>query len=273
MKRGQEMNIKKAYGGIYETKEYSMFKYLNGNREIKKSNVDKIIDSIKENGYIENPILVNNHLEIIDGQHRLQALKELNLPVHYMVVDGAGLKECSVMNAKATAWNTSDYLNANIANDSLNAKYIKELANKYNLTDANAMMCIYNSNECNMKRHAIKDNEITDEMKETSEVIAKFVSSGVYDKNKGTLRALIIWFKFLLKNTNCDLDVLQNKLIKYNQIFKPYNNVENCIKSLEDVYNYRTREGKYLYASIEYEKQKKKDKRERNKKYQRKVNK
>lgn len=134
-------------------------------------------------------------------------------------------------------------------------------------------MCIYNSNECNMKRHAIKDNEITDEMKETSEVIAKFVSSGVYDKNKGTLRALIISIKFLLKNTNCDLDVLQNKLIKYNQIFKPYNNVENCIKSLEDVYNYRTREGKYLYASIEYEKQKKKDKRERNKKYQRKVNK
>lgn len=63
----KEMNIKKAYGGIYETKEYSMFKYLNGNREIKKSNVDKIINSIKENGYIENPILVNNHLEIIDG--------------------------------------------------------------------------------------------------------------------------------------------------------------------------------------------------------------
>ena len=46
----KEMNIKKAYGGIYETKEYSMFKYLNGNREIKKSNVDKIINSIKENG-------------------------------------------------------------------------------------------------------------------------------------------------------------------------------------------------------------------------------
>ena len=124
-----------------------------------------------------------------------------------------------------------------------------------------------------MKNHAIKDNEITDEMKATSEVVAKFVSSGVYDKNKGTLRALIVSIKFLVKHTNCDLDLLQKKLIKYNQIFKPYNNVENCIKSLEDVYNYRTREGKYLYASMEYEKQKKKEKRERNKKYQRKVNK
>lgn len=41
---------------IYTTKDYSMFKVLNGNRTVNPSRVMKIKKSINDVGYITNPI-------------------------------------------------------------------------------------------------------------------------------------------------------------------------------------------------------------------------
>ena len=41
--------------------------------------------------YLVSPILVNEKMEVIDGQHRLQAQKELNLPTYYIKNKGYDL--------------------------------------------------------------------------------------------------------------------------------------------------------------------------------------
>ena len=60
---------------VFETRDYDQFKKLNGNRNINESQVDGIVHSILEVGYQPVPILVNEFMEIIDGQHRLEAVK------------------------------------------------------------------------------------------------------------------------------------------------------------------------------------------------------
>ena len=67
---------------IYSTMEYDKFKYQIGNREIMENNVKDIIKKIEKNEYdTAFPIVVNKNMEIIDGQHRFEALKRLGLPI------------------------------------------------------------------------------------------------------------------------------------------------------------------------------------------------
>lgn len=93
----------------YVTKDYGMFKRLVGNRGIDLQRVARIKKSIEER-YVKSPITVNKHYEVIDGQGRLAALKELGLPVYYVVDEEAGLDDCIRMNINTTQWNITDYV-------------------------------------------------------------------------------------------------------------------------------------------------------------------
>lgn len=95
-------------GNIYTTNDYSLFKKLQGNRDVKGTK--KIIDSIKTVGYVLSPILVNEKYEVIDGQNRLEALKQLEMPVPYIIQPGIGLKECRCLNIGQSNWNTKQFI-------------------------------------------------------------------------------------------------------------------------------------------------------------------
>lgn len=104
-------NMDKKVADVYETTDYSAFKRLKGNRKVSKARIRKIMESIAD-GYVLNPIVVNENKEIIDGQGRLEAERELGLPVHYVIVEGAGLDDCVRMNISGTNWTTEDYVNS-----------------------------------------------------------------------------------------------------------------------------------------------------------------
>lgn len=63
------------------TSDYFRFKILDGNRDVLKSHVNKIKESMKKFGWIGPGIIVNEKFEIIDGQTRFYAAKELGLPM------------------------------------------------------------------------------------------------------------------------------------------------------------------------------------------------
>ena len=98
----------KIVGEIFSTTDYDKFKRLEGNRDVK--NAKKIVKSIRDVGYILSPILVNEKYEVVDGQNRLDALRELGLPVLYIVQKGIGLKECMALNINQTNWTTEQYV-------------------------------------------------------------------------------------------------------------------------------------------------------------------
>lgn len=66
-----------------KTKNYSLFKKYAKNRDIDGRHVEKLIASIKTANLLDcEPILVNEKMEVIDGQHRLEAAKSLNLDIY-----------------------------------------------------------------------------------------------------------------------------------------------------------------------------------------------
>lgn len=99
-------------GNTYRTHDYSIFKRLEGNRAVLASRVSKILNSINASGYIFNPIVVNELYQIIDGQGRFEALKSLDMPIDFVISEGAGLLECVALNSSGTIWTLGDYIDS-----------------------------------------------------------------------------------------------------------------------------------------------------------------
>jgi len=104
------------YGKVYETKDYGIFKSIEGNRKTLEGQVERLMTSIQDKNLLEvNPIIVNTKMEVIDGQARLSAAKQLNVPIHYMVAKVANLEDVRLLNINVTKWGMEDYLESYLA--------------------------------------------------------------------------------------------------------------------------------------------------------------
>ena len=65
------------------SRNYNMFKFKDGNRDLNYINVNKMEESLKKHGWV-TPIVVDNNYYIIDGQHRFQAAKNLGMPIAFI---------------------------------------------------------------------------------------------------------------------------------------------------------------------------------------------
>jgi hypothetical protein len=95
---------------IHSTADLSVFKILDGNRNINLGNVDRLVKSIEENGFLQMPIIVNENYEVIDGQHRLMAARKLNSIIYYHKVNNYDLNTAIVLNRNQSNWSIADYI-------------------------------------------------------------------------------------------------------------------------------------------------------------------
>jgi hypothetical protein len=70
---------------IKKTNDYSIFKKSPLNRETNKGHIKRLKREFeRENNLRLNPVICNSEMEVISGQHRLEAAKELGLEVFYI---------------------------------------------------------------------------------------------------------------------------------------------------------------------------------------------
>lgn len=73
---------------IQKTKDYEMFKIMEGNRHIDRYHLKKLTAAIeKDNQLAVHPIIVNKDGYVIDGQHRLNAAKTLGIDIYFIKSD------------------------------------------------------------------------------------------------------------------------------------------------------------------------------------------
>lgn len=94
-----------------KTKNYKKFSLLEFNRNLNRKHIDELKESILKNGYFtSNPIVVNEDMEILDGQHRFVALKEMEMEIPYEIIK-ADYSAIIDMNTLQRRWGMSDYVN------------------------------------------------------------------------------------------------------------------------------------------------------------------
>jgi len=102
---------------IQKTKKYDIFKFREDNRQkIDENHVKRLIESIKNRNLLEfRPIMLNSDYEVIDGQHRLLAAKELNIEIFYEIHKDLKSGDIIELNVAKT-WQMEDYLNYYVKN-------------------------------------------------------------------------------------------------------------------------------------------------------------
>ena len=94
------------------TTDYDAFKLIGENRKVTKQHMRTLAESIiKTKGNIQ-PIVVNKKMEVVDGQHRLEACRLAGIAVNYIVID-LPLSKNEMMielNKNSKNWSTKDYL-------------------------------------------------------------------------------------------------------------------------------------------------------------------
>jgi hypothetical protein len=93
---------------VQETKDYARFSLMELNRNVNRNHVERLKRSF-ERDYLLAPILVNEHYEIVDGQHRFAAAKEMGLPIRYVVAKGYTIEHVKMLNHEGRNWNVMDH--------------------------------------------------------------------------------------------------------------------------------------------------------------------
>lgn len=238
-------------GSVYSTSDYSVFNKLRGNREIFDNRKNMIIESINNRGWIRNPIVVNENMEIIDGQGRFEALKELGLPVEYVVSKGATIDDCIALNVRQANWKNIDYVKcfANLGNEdyilllSLYSAYpnmpdtcVNTIAGTLMSDGASCSMALRNG------KFRIYDREhIHDRCAFANECL------GIIGNGNGRLRnwSAVLKFVYYCESISCDLFIAR---LKKNRAFIiPCVNVKQVLECLEKVYNYGAKKNKVYF--------------------------
>lgn len=126
----QNQNGDETVNTVYKTTDYNMFKTMTGNRRVIQSRVNDILKSFQE-GQVPIPIVVNEKLEVADGQGRLEAARQMGLPVYYIIIEGLTLKETRRINKHQTKWTNKDFLESEASMGSAPAERILTLMDRF----------------------------------------------------------------------------------------------------------------------------------------------
>ncbi|MDD4893605.1 MAG: ParB/RepB/Spo0J family partition protein [Candidatus Rickettsiella isopodorum] len=114
---------------ILETKNYSQFKRLEGNRNLNPVNLRNLKKAIENKNMLSfHPIIVNKDYYVIDGHHRLQVATDLNLPVYFLVEENVDKNQAYehiiTANVNKKSWTLEDFIHLYVKKDH-NPNYIE----------------------------------------------------------------------------------------------------------------------------------------------------
>jgi hypothetical protein len=227
---------------VHTTKDYHLFKSIDGNRTKNLMHINRLKKSIESN-YLFTIITVNEKYEIIDGQHRFDVIKELNLPLNYVICKGYGLHEVHVLNENSKTWSIDDYLDGYCK---LGYKqYLKyaEFKNKYGFNHGECMMMLSDKSKSggDLTKIFYRGEFEIKNYKESCDLAEKISMIGQYYSGYKR-RSFVFAMLSLFKNEKFEFTELIQKLKLQQTALIDCVNAEQYLALIEEIYNYRRRE-------------------------------
>lgn len=219
-----------------KTKNYSFFSYSPNNREIKQANVAKLTESFRKYGFIQGrPVLCTKFGVIIDGQHRFEAAKALNIEVQYEFVQDDYNEKMIALNSTQSRWALGDYIQS-FSNQNIDCfRKLDKFQEKYKMGISNSIS-IFIDVDSKKISNTIREGK-TFNINPNAEKIAEFIlncSFVPYNKNHKFIKAIIIVFK------KCDSNQILK--IKQNLMSVPqFAKSSDYLVAFENILNKRTK--------------------------------
>jgi hypothetical protein len=232
----------KKVGEIFETKDYSIFKFREDNRVIRPNHVKKLAQRMRTRGWLTtSEVTINGSGDIIDGQHRVKAAIETGTPVRYKVSKGAGIDEMTEMNTLQVNWSPFDHLHKFVSRGVPSYVTFDKFVREFPMFKYTEIAMFLNNNMTTIKRDTFESGqyEVKSVLKarnwannilELKPYGEKFFNRAIF------VRAMI---KVLSNKPEFVFEEFLHKVKLRPMNFKQCGTVDQYVEMIEDIYNYR----------------------------------
>lgn len=236
---------------IRKTNDYNKFKNIMGNRDLRGTNYNRLIQSMQKKQLII-PILVNSDFEIIDGQHRFEVCRRLELPLYYYVIDGYGIDEVKRANLVGCNWVIDDYLKLNVEIGKKNYIEFKRIKDAYGLTTSQLLDIFANFQGISLKeiRMIFEDGSFElDSVNKVVEFLNKLEDFNVFDEY--TSYSFTKAFLKLNALEQYDHSIMKKRIKKHPYKLTKRASYRDYISLLVEMYNFGAANIRFGYDSVQ----------------------
>jgi len=234
----KEEVVNQDVGKVYSTFSYDQFKILDGNRMVHPGHLHRLKKSFEEKQLVI-PIIVNEKNQVIDGQHRLEVCKQLNLPVYYIINSGYGIKEIQKLNTHMKNWNVDDYLKCYCGQGIEDYIRYKEFRAKYGFGHQETLAFLMGSTSNFSK--IFNDGNLKIKSLEEAEIAAQKVSQFAEFYKGYRRKSFVFAVLSLLKHPEYDHSEMLKKISMQQRMMVRCANTEQYLTLLEEIFNFHKR--------------------------------
>lgn len=233
---------------VNRTTNYDQFVFLEANRDQSRGHVEALKRAFDEIGNLTRvqPILVNDNMEIIDGQHRFVACKELGEPIFYTVVPGLGVNDARQMNILHRGWTIEDFARSYAAAGDPNYQKYLELREDYGFNHSILMNYITNSQGSGGEYKEFRvGNFVMPDIQEVRSRLTRLAEAGEFVPMVSD-RYFARAFLRAQQVEGYDHKRMLRKLELHQNLLRRYASTEDYLRMLEEIYNHQMQESSRL---------------------------
>jgi hypothetical protein len=231
----------KKVGEIFETKDYSIFKFRDDNRVIDNNHVKRLSQKMKEKGWLSSSLVtINGSGDVIDGQHRVKAAILVKCPIRYKVTRGAGSDEMTEMNTLQKNWSPFDHLHKYVTRGNENYIKFNDFVKEFPMFKYTEISMFLNNNQSTISRHTFESgNYVVKSVKVGREWANNILQVKPYFE-KYYNRAIFVRAMIKIFSTKPEFvfDEFIRKLKLRPTMLVPCGTVEQYVEVIETIYNH-----------------------------------
>jgi len=236
----EQQHIIRGDINVLSTSDYKVFKSITSNREVDSKHIKKLVESIsKKNLLYIRPLLVNEHMEVIDGQHRLEACMLLNIAVPYMICPGLLKDDIHFLNSVQKNWTTMDFINYFTIENKRGFQEFSKLANTFPRVKVSILLKLCSSTRNTRIRDGIIDTNKINEAKLVCEHLNHL--NNFWKKKKEFdfvySAAFATAIQRCVRVKGFDIERLYRKISENQSLFQKYTSRNEYLKLIHLLYN------------------------------------
>ena len=246
-----KLNMDKEVAKVYETYDYDKFHIMEkGNRVI--NHVSAIKKSMQKE-FLFSPIIVNKDMEIVDGQNRFFASKELGKPIYYIIRPEYGINEVRLLNSGAKNWGKRDFIKSYAEEGNEEYQMIFDFMKKFpdfsahiveyilRLSSANTVLGSMDSSKKNANTAMSDGTFKVKDWRKSIKIAEWLMQYKPFHKNIYKRIPFVVAIIKLSRDPQFDNDEVIRKIQQNPRAFVPCVNSEEFIRMIEEIVNFRSR--------------------------------
>lgn len=250
----------KQVGSIYRTQFYDKYKTNTFQRNMKEWHIKDLMEKMQRYGYLPNKaISVNEKFEIIDGHHRFEAARRLNIPVLVQVCKGMNEESILQSNQAQEDWDKHDFTGTFAKQGNKNYQAIIDFMAKFpKFKMTQTLILLKNEPNAHPKKKEFQDGKyVIGNPKKAEEYANKIMEIANYFPKAYTGKFISAILCCETRCNNFNYAEFMDKLKKFPDKLTPSITTKSYLEKIEELYNYHRNKKHHIklaHLSADFEK-------------------